>query len=83
LTLSGYLERGYTAVEPDFRNRDIADILIKGLSERLQRERIYVTISMDNTPALKLTHKNNMVLAATFIHDKTGNKIGVFVNKPK
>ena len=81
LSLSGYLERGYTVVEPDYRRRNIADILIKGLIERSRGERIYVTIRMDNPPPLRLTYKNNMVLAATFIHDKTGNKIGVFVNK--
>lgn len=81
LSLSGYLERGYTVVEPGYRKQDIADILIKGLIERSKDARIYVTISMDNHPALRLTYKNNMILAATFIHDRTGNQIGVFLNR--
>ena len=80
LDLSGYLERGYTSVEPQFRESDIADRLIKGLIERSRNKKIYVTIRTDNTPALKLAYKNSMTLAATFIYEKTGNEVGVFVN---
>lgn len=80
LLLSGYLERGYTSVLPAYRKCDIADILIKGLIERSKGQKIYTTIRMDNLPALRLTHKNKMTLAATFVHHKTGNEIGVFVN---
>ena len=81
LDLSGYLERGYTSVEPVFRNTDVADRLIKGLIERSKGQKIYVTIRMDNTFALELTYKNNMVLAAQFINERKGHKIGVFTNK--
>ncbi|UCB49227.1 MAG: hypothetical protein JSW56_19340, partial [Deltaproteobacteria bacterium] len=66
LDLSGYLERGYTSVDPVFRNYDVADRLIRGLIERSEGQKIYVTIRMDNTFALALTYKNNMVLAAQF-----------------
>ena len=80
LDLSGYIERGYTSVEPAFRDRDIADRLIKGLIERSKGRKIYVTIRMDNGPALELTYKNGMVLAAKFLNERTGHEIGVFVN---
>ncbi len=81
LDLSGYLERGYTSVDPVFRNYDVADRLIRGLIERSEGQKIYVTIRMDNTFALELTYKNNMVLAAQFINERTGHKIGVFTNQ--
>jgi hypothetical protein len=81
LDLSGYLERGYTSVEKGFRNSDVADRLIKGLIDRSRGQKIYVTIRMDNTFALELTYKNNMVLAAQFINERTGHKIGVFTNE--
>ena len=81
LNLSRYLERGYTTVKPEFREQDIPDALIKGLIERSEGKKIYVTIRMDNVAALKLTYKNNMVLAAKFIYDRTGHEIGVFVNQ--
>lgn len=82
LDLSGYLERGYHSVEPEYRNRDIADTLIRGLIQRSKGMKTYVTISMDNLPPLRLAQKNRMVLAAKFINERTGNEIGVFTNQP-
>jgi len=79
--LSGYLERGYTTVEPAYRDRDIADNLIKGLIQRSKGMKIYVTIRMDNLPPLKLTYKNNMVLAGKFTDPRTGREIGLFTNQ--
>jgi ribosomal protein S18 acetylase RimI-like enzyme len=79
--LSGYLERGYHSVEPEFRDREIADDLIKGLIERSAGRKIYVTIRMDNVQALRLAEKNGTILAATFIYERTGNEIGVFTNQ--
>jgi hypothetical protein len=81
LDLDGYLERGYTSVADSFRNRHIADTLIRGLIQRAAGRRIYVTIRLDNGPALRLTEKNGMVLAGRFIHPGTGREIGVFVNR--
>jgi hypothetical protein len=81
LDLSGYLERGYTTVHPKYRDLDIGDKLIAGLIERSPGKKIYVTIRMDNEPPIKLTYKNGMFLAATFINPKTGNELGVFINQ--
>ena len=80
LSLSGFLERGYTAVRPDLRGLGIGGALIRGLIQRSRDQRIYVTIRMDNTPALKMTHKEHMHLAATFVNGRTGHELGVFTN---
>ena len=80
LDLSEHLERGYTSVASEWRNFDIADGLIKGLIERSAGQKIYVTIRMDNWPALELTYKNRMALAATFFNQRTRHEIGVFLN---
>jgi hypothetical protein len=80
LNLAGYLERGYTVVRPECRFQDIAHHLIKGLIERSSDQRVYVTIRMNNIPALKLAHKNGMSLAAEFLNERTGQKIGLFTN---
>jgi len=80
LDLSGYLERGYTAVNAEYRGLGIGARLINGLIERSPGKRIYVTIRMDNVPPLKMTHKERMVLAGTFVNDKTGHELGVFTN---
>jgi GNAT superfamily N-acetyltransferase len=81
LDLAGYLERGYHSVEPDYRGHNVADLLIKGLIKRSKGKKIYVTISMDNLPALKLAHKNRTLFAAKFINERTGREIGVFANE--
>ncbi|MEW6669362.1 MAG: GNAT family N-acetyltransferase [Thermodesulfobacteriota bacterium] len=81
LDLEGYLERGYTSVAEAWRGCGIAGDLIAGLIRRSPGQKIYVTIRMNNRPALELTRKNGMMLAAVFRHDKTGHEIGLFVNR--
>ena len=81
LDLSGYLERGYTTVDPDYRGQAIGGRLIRGLIERSKGKKIYVTIRMDNTPPLKMTYKEGMVLAAKLINKRTGHEIGVFTSQ--
>lgn len=78
--LGGYLERGYSSVRPEYRGIGVGDALLKGLVGRATTQKIYVTIRMDNLPAVKLTHKNDMRLAATFKSERTGHEIGLFVN---
>ena len=80
LDLTGYLERGYTAVKAEYRGSGIGGRLIKGLIEKSESKKVYVTIRMDNTPPLKMTYKEGMVPAARFINDRTGHELGVFAN---
>lgn len=79
--LGGYLERGYSSVRPEYRGLGVGDALLKGLVSRAPAQKIYVTIRMDNLPAVKLTRKNDMRLAATFKNERTGHEIGIFVNQ--
>ncbi len=81
LDLAGYLERGYTAVRAEYRDSGIGGRLIRGLIERSEGKKIYVTIRMDNVPPLKMTYKEGMILAATFINERTGHELGVFTNQ--
>lgn len=80
LDLSGYLERGYTAVKAAYRGAGIGGRLIRGLIERSPGQKVYVTIRMDNAPPLKMTYKEGMILAGTFINGRTGHELGVFAN---
>jgi GNAT superfamily N-acetyltransferase len=81
LDLTEYLERGYTSVDEAWRGCGIAGKLIAGLIRRSPDQKVYVTIRMNNRPALQLTRKHGMMLAATFYHEKTGHEIGVFINR--
>ena len=78
--LTGYLERGYTAVRPEYRALGIGGRLIRGLIEKSENKKVYVTIRMDNIPPIKMTYKEGMVLAATFVNERTGHELGVFAN---
>ena len=80
IDLQGYLERGYSAVVPEYQGMGIGDRLLKGLVERAPGAKIYVTIRMDNLPAIRLTKRNGMKLAGKFVNERTGHEIGVFVN---
>ncbi len=80
LDLTGYLERGYTAVKAEYRDLGIGGRLIRGLIEKSENNKTYVTIRMDNTPPLKMTYKEGMVLAGKFINERTGHELGVFAN---
>jgi len=80
LDLAGYLERGYTAVKPEYRDLGIGGRLIRGLIGKSENKKVYVTIRMDNIPPLKMTYKEGMVLAARFINERTGHELGVFAN---
>ena len=82
LDLTGYLERGYTAVKAEYRAFGVGGRLIKGLIERSEGKKVYVTIRMDNIPPLKMTNKEKMVLAARFINERTGHDLGVFTSQP-
>jgi len=80
LDFAGYLERGYTAVRPEYRDLGIGGKLIRGLIEKSEDKKVYVTIRMDNIPPLKMTYKEGMILAATFVNERTGHELGVFAN---
>jgi len=80
LDLSGYLERGYTAVKSEYRGEGVGGQLIRGLIEKSESKKVYVTIRMDNIPPLKMTYKEGMILAGRFINERTGHELGVFTN---
>ena len=80
LDLTRYLERGYTAVRREYRDLGIGGRLIRGLIEKSENNKTYVTIRMDNTPPLKMTYKEGMVFVGKFINERTGHELGVFAN---
>jgi GNAT superfamily N-acetyltransferase len=79
LDLAGYLERGYAAVAEGYEGRGIMGTIVHGLVRQAGGRKAYVTIRMDNRPALRLTEKNGMRLAGRYVNPQTGQEIGVFV----
>ncbi len=79
LDLTGHLERGYAAVAEGYEGRGIMGTIVSGLIRHAGGRKAYVTIRMDNRPALRLTEKNGMRLAGRYVNPRTGHEIGVFV----
>lgn len=81
LDLSGHLERGYAAVAEGYEGRGIMGTIVSGLVRHAGGRKAYVTIRMDNHPALRLTEKNGMRLAGRYVNPRTGHEVGVFVTE--
>ena len=79
LDLSGYLERGYVAVVPAYRNLGLGDHMAKGLLERWGHHKSFLVIAMDNKPPQVLTMKQGSQLVATYFSPAMGKEVGVWM----
>jgi GNAT superfamily N-acetyltransferase len=79
LDLSGYLERGYVAVAPGYRNLGLGDRMAKGLLERWGDHKSFLVIAMDNKPPQVLTIKQGSLLVATYHSPAMGKEVGVWM----
>ncbi|MFO7839178.1 MAG: GNAT family N-acetyltransferase [Desulfosalsimonadaceae bacterium] len=81
LDLSGYLERGYTSVLPEYRGRRIASNLLAGLTARARADgrRLYSVIGEDNVGGQKIALNNNTRKAAVYKSPKSGKQMGIWI----
>ncbi|MCF8027659.1 MAG: hypothetical protein K9K81_04780 [Desulfobacteraceae bacterium] len=79
LDLSGFLERGYTSVLPEFRGRKMASNLLAGLTARVGNRKLYSVIGEDNIGGQKIAINNNTRKMAVYKSPKTGKKMGIWI----
>lgn len=79
LDLSGYLERGYTSVLPEFRGKKVASNLLAGLTARVGDRKLYSVIGEDNIGGQKIAINNNTRKMAVYKSPKTGKKMGIWI----
>ena len=79
LDFSGFLERGYTSVRPEYRGMGMGTKLLEGLTKRTQGKRLYSIITEDNLATQKIAIRNKTRKVATFFSQKTGKQVGVWV----
>jgi GNAT superfamily N-acetyltransferase len=79
LDFSGYLERGYTSVRPEYRGLGVGTKLLEGLTRRSTGKKIYSIITEDNSATQKIAIRNKTRKLATFFSKKTGKQVGVWV----
>ena len=81
LDFSGFLERGYTSVRPEYRGMGIGTRLLEGLTKRTQGRQLYSIIAEDNLATQTIAIRNKTRKLTTFFSHKTGKLVGVWVPK--
>ena len=78
---TGYLERGYTSVRPEYRGSGIGTRLLAGLTKRTEGKKLYSIITEDNLATQKIAARNRTRKLTTFFSDTIGKEVGVWVKE--
>ncbi len=76
---SGYLERGYTSVRPEYRGLGIGTKLLEGLTARIGDKKLFSIIAEDNTATQKMAIRNRTRKVSTFFSEKAEKMVGIWV----
>jgi len=79
LDLSGFLERGYTSVLPEFRGKGLGSTLLAGLTARIGDRKLYSVIGQDNIGGQKMARNNNTKQVAVYTSQITGKEVGIWI----
>ena len=79
IDLSGFLERGYTSVRPEYRGLGIGTRLLEGLTARAQGYRIYSIIGEDNAATQKIALRNRTKKVLTFYSQALEKTVGLWM----
>ena len=79
LDLSGFVERGYTSVRPEYRGLGIGTRLLAGLTERADGRRIFSVIAEDNHATQLIARRNDTRRVATYFSQKAGKPVGIWM----
>jgi GNAT superfamily N-acetyltransferase len=79
LDLTGYLERGYTSVRPEYRGLGVGAKLLEGLTQRSGSYKIFSVIAEGHTATQKMAIRNRTRRVATFFSERTQKQIGIWI----
>jgi len=79
LDLTGFLERGYTSVRPEYRGLGIGTKLLAGLTRRAGAHKIFSVISEDNVATKIIARRNRTRKIVTYFSDKAGKPVGIWM----
>ncbi len=79
LDLTGYLERGYTSVRPEYRGLGIGTRLLEGLTRRAGDRKIFSVIAEDNAATQVIAKRNHTRQVATYFSQKAGKAVGIWM----
>jgi len=79
IDLSGFLERGYTSVRPEYRGLGIGTRLLAGLTDRAQGKKIFSVIGEDNLATQKIALRNRTKKVAVFHSRALEKPVGIWM----
>ncbi len=79
LDLTGYVERGYTSVRPEYRGLGIGTRLLEGLTARAGERKIFSVIGEDNLATQIIARRNRSKKVATYFSDKADKPVGIWM----
>jgi GNAT superfamily N-acetyltransferase len=79
LDLSGFVERGYTSVRPEYRGLGMGTKLLKGLTLRAGDRKIFSVIAEDNEATKIIALRNRTRKVATYFSEKAGKPVGIWM----
>jgi GNAT superfamily N-acetyltransferase len=79
MDLSGYVERGYTSVRPEYRGLGIGTKLLDGLTRRAGDRKIFSVIAEDNAATQTIAIRNRTRKVATYFSHKAGKPVGIWM----
>lgn len=79
LDFSGFVERGYTSVRPEYRAMGIGAKLLEGLTERAVDVKVFSIISEDNLATQKIAERNRTKKILTYQSEKLGKAMGIWM----
>jgi GNAT superfamily N-acetyltransferase len=79
IDFSGFLERGYTSVRPEYRAMGIGTKLLEGLTARAGSHGIFSIISEDNEATKKIAIRNKTRKIASYFSEKTGKQMEIWM----
>ncbi|BEQ16675.1 hypothetical protein [Desulfoferula mesophila] len=66
LDLTGYTERGYISIRPEYRGTGVSNALVRGVIARSEGRKMIIITGQDNLPGQKLLARNGQRLALTY-----------------
>ena len=79
LDLTGFVERGYTSVRPEYRGLGIGTRLLEGLTQRAGDRKIFSVIAEDNAATKIIAIRNRSRKVATYYSEKAGKPVGIWM----
>jgi GNAT superfamily N-acetyltransferase len=79
LDLTGFVERGYTSVRPEYRGLGIGTRLLEGLTARAGDRKIFSVIAEDNAATKIIARRNRTRQVASYYSEKAGKPVGIWM----